>query len=59
MTSYEIDLISIHAAREGGDPLKYFGCKTGVISIHAAREGGDYRHSSRPQCRNYFNPRRP
>ena len=36
-----ISKISIHAAREGGDPivrLPAFGCG---ISIHAAREGGD------------------
>ena len=42
MTSYEIDLISIHAAREGGD-VQVVRCKDCVhfISIHAAREGGD------------------
>ena len=34
-------LISIHAAREGGD-VTDFTPATGVfISIHAAREGGD------------------
>ena len=35
-------MISIHAAREGGD-YKPFNVETlFVISIHAAREGGDY-----------------
>ena len=36
------ELISIHAAREGGDAVE---CKFYIIhciSIHAAREGGDY-----------------
>ena len=35
-------LISIHAAREGGDlNFPYFG-QDMFISIHAAREGGDH-----------------
>ena len=34
--------ISIHAAREGGDPLRRRRTGRGsMISIHAAREGGD------------------
>ena len=34
--------ISIHAAREGGDPLAPCSSSAGFsISIHAAREGGD------------------
>ena len=39
--------ISIHAAREGGDPFYCLYVTTGVISIHAAREGGD-RHLHDP-----------
>ena len=51
--------ISIHAAREGGDPdgqeiADFFG-----ISIHAAREGGDVRRESRISGGKNFNPRRP
>ena len=34
-------VISIHAAREGGDDCPYFDPVWGDISIHAAREGGD------------------
>ena len=33
--------ISIHAAREGGDPLAFKLRVRLKISIHAAREGGD------------------
>ena len=36
-----IKIISIHAAREGGDIGKLEKRLTTVISIHAAREGGD------------------
>ena len=35
------ELISIHAAREGGDFLCDDNGEIIVISIHAAREGGD------------------
>ena len=35
-------LISIHAAREGGDDEILNHSNTILISIHAAREGGDY-----------------
>ena len=34
-------LISIHAAREGGDIVFGVAVALGYISIHAAREGGD------------------
>ena len=34
--------ISIHAAREGGDPKMINYRQVRKISIHAAREGGDY-----------------
>ena len=34
-------LISIHAAREGGDKRYILGATQNPISIHAAREGGD------------------
>ena len=34
-------VISIHAAREGGDPALAFLGFFLIISIHAAREGGD------------------
>ena len=34
-------IISIHAAREGGDHVGWICGKLGRISIHAAREGGD------------------
>ena len=36
-------VISIHAAREGGDTATIRQSRTGIISIHAAREGGDRR----------------
>ena len=35
------DWISIHAAREGGDPANRALRDSRSISIHAAREGGD------------------
>ena len=34
-------VISIHAAREGGDEVNYEQTIYYWISIHAAREGGD------------------
>ena len=34
-------MISIHAAREGGDFPVSLSVQSAVISIHAAREGGD------------------
>ena len=36
-----LSLISIHAAREGGDNSSLRGKVADLISIHAAREGGD------------------
>ena len=38
--------ISIHAAREGGDPVIIALYNDVLISIHAAREGGDDSDSS-------------
>ena len=35
-------MISIHAAREGGDTIPKGSTLKRAISIHAAREGGDY-----------------
>ena len=40
-------IISIHAAREGGDGNGYGRRCSIVISIHAAREGGDPKSSAR------------
>ena len=34
-------IISIHAAREGGDVQSAYNYRILPISIHAAREGGD------------------
>ena len=44
-------LISIHAAREGGDYIRAGDKSQGAISIHAAREGGDFvlRQSGLPE----------
>ena len=51
MNNYSWCTISIHAAREGGDPdgqeiADFFG-----ISIHAAREGGDAREEGEQDLR--------
>ena len=52
-------VISIHAAREGGDGVDICPLWVYNISIHAAREGGDaYVLSFRHVLCN-FNPRRP
>ena len=60
MTNATIILnISIHAAREGGDPVRAAGKKNRGISIHAAREGGDRRTAADYTSNRYFNPRRP
>ena len=40
-------VISIHAAREGGDDKKRRVYQCGNISIHAAREGGDEQSETR------------
>ena len=37
-----VAVISIHAAREGGDKLTDIDKNSVSISIHAAREGGDH-----------------
>ena len=42
-TSTYVLLISIHAAREGGDCFGIKHYNLCFISIHAAREGGDVR----------------
>ena len=36
-----LTIISIHAAREGGDLDDWIYAMDEIISIHAAREGGD------------------
>ena len=41
MGSITFNIISIHAAREGGDFLELILAEEQAISIHAAREGGD------------------
>ena len=52
-------MISIHAAREGGDHVGWICGKLGRISIHAAREGGDTGKSFSGITKSNFNPRRP
>ena len=55
-----IRIISIHAAREGGDYLRlYYRRYVLNISIHAAREGGDRWSNINFAVSDYFNPRRP
>ena len=51
--------ISIHAAREGGDPRVLTYNSRFQISIHAAREGGDEALQNFIAMRENFNPRRP
>ena len=42
VTEFNDTMISIHAAREGGDDVTLADYKAALrISIHAAREGGD------------------
>ena len=55
----EAVLISIHAAREGGDFYKMTLSRLSVISIHAAREGGDNLPALITTVMQDFNPRRP
>ena len=44
------NIISIHAAREGGDDVTLADYKAALrISIHAAREGGDERQKRKPR----------
>ena len=52
-------IISIHAAREGGDRVKVLAERFADISIHAAREGGDYIVADVDDTDRDFNPRRP
>ncbi len=52
-------LISIHAAREGGDVTWTLKGANSSISIHAAREGGDFCGIGIYSADSYFNPRRP
>ena len=52
-------LISIHAAREGGDSYNAWELPIFAISIHAAREGGDALTEFAKIMDDYFNPRRP
>ena len=56
-TSFAI--ISIHAAREGGDACTSQPVAIVDISIHAAREGGDPLQCLLALKHVYFNPRRP
>ena len=51
--------ISIHAAREGGDPVIIALYNDVFISIHAAREGGDGKAKALYAKWDDFNPRRP
>ena len=52
-------VISIHAAREGGDCYGAAEFRDGGISIHAAREGGDFEGEKNYEHDLHFNPRRP
>ena len=52
-------MISIHAAREGGDLENVRSAERNEISIHAAREGGDMATDTDNDTDNDFNPRRP
>ena len=52
-------VISIHAAREGGDWLTCRARMRCGISIHAAREGGDANGINGLRHNLHFNPRRP
>ena len=56
---YDEELISIHAAREGGDRHMPHITKADKISIHAAREGGDIIFVCDFYQFFHFNPRRP
>ena len=56
----EKEVISIHAAREGGDDPDAVGTVAKpFISIHAAREGGDALPEGTATGQADFNPRRP
>ena len=52
--------ISIHAPREGGDPVYNHTQRSRNISIHAPREGGDFVPLTRgTDYTTDFNPRPP
>ena len=56
----DINVISIHAAREGGDASQFAIDFPFInISIHAAREGGDGSGGAFFEIERDFNPRRP
>ena len=61
LAAVDLDDISIHAAREGGDTVTSGHSSTvySNISIHAAREGGDLVAMLADTATGYFNPRRP
>src|ERR1039458_4957410 len=52
-------MVSIHAAREGGDIRLRSLRPSFVVSIHAAREGGDGIVRAYGEHGGSFNPRRP
>ena len=52
-------VVSIHAAREGGDDQRHVDCAVVGVSIHAAREGGDRHAKTASGVWKCFNPRRP
>ena len=56
---HAIIVISIHAAREGGDRYGARLQPLFAISIHAAREGGDRAEDTEEVESRDFNPRRP
>ena len=51
--------ISIHAPREGSDPVIYGPNNSLLISIHAPREGSDAEVSNLLNRAKNFNPRSP
>ena len=57
--TYLVVDISIHAPREGSDPLGPDGQVADHISIHAPREGSDYPICSQRPGQKHFNPRSP
>ena len=59
ITARVSELISIHAAREGGDDTPVDTPAEETISIHAAREGGDCIGHAYYYTIKDFNPRRP
>ena len=52
--AFQLEIISIHAAREGGDGSHKRSVAVRMISIHAAREGGDSRHPLGAVCSDTF-----